>query len=68
MVWQLRGHCGKRQVQGAKVALSHNLGLGGACVVTIYKRPDAWQNHAPKQQITRATSIEGERIKTTARL
>ncbi|KAH9499836.1 sterol carrier protein 2 [Bulinus truncatus] len=35
--WQLRGIAGKRQVPGAKVALQHNLGLGGAVVVSIYK-------------------------------
>lgn len=37
LVWQLRGDADKRQVAGAKVALQHNLGLGGACVVTLYK-------------------------------
>jgi hypothetical protein len=36
-VWQLRGTAGDRQVKGAKVALQHNLGLGGACVVTMYR-------------------------------
>jgi sterol carrier protein 2 len=36
---QLRGLVGsQRQVEGAKVALQHNLGLGGACVVAMYKR------------------------------
>jgi len=35
---QLRGLAGQRQVEGAKVALQHNLGLGGACVVTMYQR------------------------------
>jgi sterol carrier protein 2 len=35
---QLRGQCGSRQVDGARVALQHNLGLGGACVVTMYRR------------------------------
>jgi acetyl-CoA acetyltransferase len=35
---QLRGLCGQRQVEGARVALQHNLGLGGACVVTMYRR------------------------------
>lgn len=35
---QLRGTAGPTQVEGAKVALQHNLGLGGACVVTLYKR------------------------------
>ncbi len=38
LVWQLRGQADKRQVQGAQVALQHNLGLGGACVVTMYRR------------------------------
>jgi len=38
LVWQLRGQADKRQVQGAKVGLQHNLGLGGACVVTMYRR------------------------------
>jgi acetyl-CoA acetyltransferase len=38
--WQLRGLADKRQVSGAKVALQHNLGLGGAAVVTIYRRPE----------------------------
>ncbi len=33
---QLRGTAGERQVEGARVALQHNLGLGGACVVTLY--------------------------------
>lgn len=37
LVMQLRGHAGPRQVQGARLALQHNLGLGGACVVTLYQ-------------------------------
>jgi acetyl-CoA acetyltransferase len=36
LVWQLRGDAGDRQVDGARHALQHNLGLGGACVVTLY--------------------------------
>ena len=35
---QLRGDVGKRQVDGARVGLQHNLGLGGACVVTLYQK------------------------------
>ncbi|WP_448090333.1 lipid-transfer protein [Pseudomonas azerbaijanoccidentalis] len=35
---QLRGNADKRQVEGVNVALAHNLGLGGACVVTLYGR------------------------------
>ena len=38
LVWHLRGHAEKRQVEGARVALQHNLGLGGACVMTMYRR------------------------------
>jgi acetyl-CoA acetyltransferase len=38
LVSQLRGRAGDRQVEGAKIALQHNLGLGGACVVTLYGR------------------------------
>jgi acetyl-CoA acetyltransferase len=35
---QLRGSAEARQVNGARVGLQHNLGLGGACVVTLYER------------------------------
>ena len=38
LVWQLRGQAEKRQVENARVALQHNLGLGGACVITMYRR------------------------------
>ncbi|HVN34276.1 MAG TPA: lipid-transfer protein [Casimicrobiaceae bacterium] len=34
---QLRGTAGERQVEGARIGLQHNLGLGGACVVTLYR-------------------------------
>ena len=37
LTWQLRGDAGKRQVDGATVALQHNIGLGGAAVVTVYR-------------------------------
>jgi sterol carrier protein 2 len=36
--WQLRGEAAKRQVAGAEIALQHNLGLGGAAVVTAYRK------------------------------
>ena len=38
LVWQLRGDAGPRHVEGARIGLQHNLGLGGACVVTLYQR------------------------------
>lgn len=34
---QLRGNADQRQVDGARVALQHNVGVGGACVVTMYR-------------------------------
>jgi len=38
--WQIRGQADARQVEGAKVALQHNLGLGGAAVVALYRKAD----------------------------
>ena len=38
LVWHLRGEAGNRQVEGARIALQHNLGLGGATVVTLYQK------------------------------
>jgi len=37
LCWQLRGESGRRQVNGAKLALQHNIGLGGAVVVALYR-------------------------------
>lgn len=38
LVWQLRGDAQARQVDGVNVALQHNIGLGGAAVVTLYEK------------------------------
>ncbi|MEY2588047.1 MAG: acetyl-CoA acyltransferase [Acidimicrobiaceae bacterium] len=40
LTWQLRGDAGKRQVDGVRAALQHNLGLGGAAVVAMYRKPE----------------------------
>ncbi|XP_033183057.1 sterol carrier protein X-related thiolase [Bombus vancouverensis nearcticus] len=37
LCWQLRGEAGKRQVPNAKLALQHNIGLGGVVVVALYR-------------------------------
>ncbi|GAA1552181.1 lipid-transfer protein [Actinomadura kijaniata] len=37
LTWQLRGEAGARQVEGARVALQHNIGLGSACAVAVYR-------------------------------
>lgn len=38
LTWHLRGEAGARQVPGARTALAHNIGLGGAAVVTLLRR------------------------------
>jgi acetyl-CoA acetyltransferase len=38
LTWQLRGRADDRQVPGAEVGIQHNLGLGGAAVVTVYRK------------------------------
>ncbi|GGV38211.1 putative lipid-transfer protein Ltp1 [Streptomyces longisporoflavus] len=38
LTWQLRGEADARQVTGARVGLAHNIGLGGAAVVTLLRK------------------------------
>ena len=40
LTWQLRGAADKRQVDNVTAALQHNIGLGGAAVVTAYQRAE----------------------------
>ena len=40
LTWQLRGEADRRQVDGVTAALQHNIGLGGAAVVTAYQRAE----------------------------
>ncbi len=40
LTWQLRGTADKRQVEGVTAGLQHNIGLGGAAVVTAYQRAE----------------------------
>ncbi|KIY01147.1 uncharacterized protein Z520_02699 [Fonsecaea multimorphosa CBS 102226] len=46
LVWQLRGWANTRLVPEAKYCLQHNIGLGGAAVVTVYQRADGKKNSA----------------------
>lgn len=41
LTWQLRGEAGSRQVEDANIAVQHNIGIGGACVVTMLEAPAA---------------------------
>ncbi|XP_012290043.2 sterol carrier protein 2 isoform X2 [Aotus nancymaae] len=65
LCWQLRGEAGKRQVPGAKVALQHNLGLGGAVVVTLYKMgfPEAGSSFRTHQVEAAPTSSASDGFK-----
>ncbi|KAL0966514.1 hypothetical protein UPYG_G00296190 [Umbra pygmaea] len=60
LCWQLRGQAERRQVPGAKVALQHNIGLGGAVVVTLYRMgfPQAARSHIAAVP-TSASSLQG---------
>ncbi len=40
LVWQLRGQADSRQTEGARIALQHNMGVGSACVVAMYRRDE----------------------------
>ncbi|KAE8291220.1 Non-specific lipid-transfer protein [Larimichthys crocea] len=61
LCWQLRGQAGKRQVPGAKVALQHNIGLGGAVVVALYKMgfPQEASSHIGAVPTSSGSSLEG---------
>lgn len=50
LVWHLRGWAGNRSVDGTRWALQHNLGLGGAAVVTVYGRADGGVAGAVKDE------------------
>ncbi|KAI7297191.1 hypothetical protein KC315_g18575, partial [Hortaea werneckii] len=56
LCWQLRGWANNRHVD-ADVALQHNLGLGGAVVINIYKRADGRNNRKlSDEEIMRTTA------------
>jgi len=66
LTWQLRGWCGDRQADSPKYALQHNIGLGGAVVVTLYKRMDDEGRDAecvdPRKRLGYNPAIEHRRI------
>lgn len=41
LTWQLRGQADDRQVEDVTLALQHNIGIGGAAVVTLYEKAGA---------------------------
>ncbi|KAI9671832.1 MAG: hypothetical protein M1831_003360 [Alyxoria varia] len=58
LTWHLRGWANNRAVSGTDVCLQHNLGLGGAVVVSVYKRADGKE----------AVPVEDEEIVRITRL
>lgn len=61
LVWHLRGQAGERNVEGVEAALQHNLGLGGAAVVTVYKRADGKASRRLEGEELRAVERVGGR-------
>ena len=58
LTWQLRGWANNRLVKDVDVALQHNLGLGGAVVVTIYKRADGKKNsQVPDAEVKKLSGV-----------
>jgi sterol carrier protein 2 len=58
LCWQIRGQADKRQVKNVTGALQHNLGLGGAVVVTVYKKAKFSGIHSiPVAATSRAESV-----------
>jgi sterol carrier protein 2 len=58
LCWQLRGWANNRLVD-CDVALQHNLGLGGAVVINVYKRADGKNNRRMSdQEIARTSAFD----------
>mmetsp|Transcript_15558 Transcript_15558/g.17291 ORF Transcript_15558/g.17291 Transcript_15558/m.17291 type:complete len:437 (+) Transcript_15558:31-1341(+) len=58
LCWQLRNMAEKRQVEDAKIALQHNLGLGGACIVALYKKYNSKPGKARDDQTSDPAILE----------
>lgn len=61
LVWHLRGQAGERNVEGVQAAMQHNLGLGGAAVVTVYSRPDGKESRKLDPRELRVVEAVGGR-------
>ncbi|XP_011200055.2 sterol carrier protein 2 [Bactrocera dorsalis] len=67
LCWQLRGLAEKRQVPGCKLALQHNLGLGGAVVIALYRLgfPAAAARNVSNNLTAASTAANGEGFQVT---
>uniref|UniRef100_A0AC35TYF4 Sterol carrier protein 2 n=1 Tax=Rhabditophanes sp. KR3021 TaxID=114890 RepID=A0AC35TYF4_9BILA len=57
---QLRGRCGKRQVPNCKVAMQHNIGIGGAAIVALYRLAEGAKSTAVN------ATLEGASLRSDA--
>lgn len=79
LTWHLRGWANNRLVDNTQVALQHNLGLGGAVVVNIYKRADgktstsasdqeiaqnSWLGYNPAVEARGITEMDADRVRS----
>lgn len=62
LTWQLRGEAEKRQVKDVRHALSHNIGLGGAAVVGIYRL--GFPDNAPPVKVVEVAAAAGSNLKS----
>ncbi|RUP49338.1 thiolase-like protein [Jimgerdemannia flammicorona] len=70
LTWQLRGWAGDRQVANVKYALQHNIGLGGAVVITLYRKMNnkKSQPHVGYNPAIEARPISAEDVRKVAAL
>ena len=66
IVWQLRGWANNRLVKGTKAGLQHILGLGGACVVGVYRRADGEANGVAEDTVIARASGLGHNPATSS--
>lgn len=55
-----------RQVKDAKIALQHNLGLGGACIVALYKKYNSKPGKAREDQTSDPDILEQQEAELAA--
>lgn len=65
LVWQLRGMAQKRQVTNCQLALQHNLGLGGAVVVALYRK---WNQNIAKRKDLSSDPVDLEKWESEGKL
>lgn len=79
LTWHLRGWANNRLVDNTRVALQHNLSLGGAVVLNVYKRADgqanasvsdkkiarsSWLGYNPAVEARGITDIVADRVRS----